>query len=117
MSQSDEGRAMGWPRVRFTTWQLMIAIAIIGLPLGMIAEEERQRRASEDFNSLANYHESRTVAEVGCSRTRCTFSDHRGRIMTSAEVRASDWHKQLAEKYRQAAAHPRLPVEPDPPPP
>jgi hypothetical protein len=104
-------------RVRFTIWRLMIAIAIIGLPLGLIAEEEevRQRRLSESYRSLAAYHESRTVASIACSRTRCTFTDHRGRIMRSDEVRASDWHRRLAEKYRHAAARPWLPVEPDPP--
>jgi hypothetical protein len=116
MSQSVEGRALGQPRLRLAIWQLMIAIAIIGLPLALIAEEERQRRTSEYFNSLANYHESRTVAQVGCSRTRCTFIDHRGRIMTSAEVRASAWHERLAAKFRQVADHPGLPVETDPPP-
>jgi hypothetical protein len=116
MSQSVEGGAMGRTRVRFAIWQLMIAISIIGLPLARIAEQERQRKASEYFNLLANYHESRTVASVACSPTRrCEFIDHRGRIMTSAEVRASRWHEQLAAKYRQAVAHPGLSVEPDPP--
>ena len=106
---------MQLPRVRVTIWRLMIAIAILALPLALIAEEERQRRASEYFNSLASWHESRTVAEVCCSRTRCTFTDLRGRVMASDEVRSSHWHQRLAGKYRQGARYPRLPVEPDPP--
>ena len=106
------------PGVRFTIRQLMIAIAIVGLWLVPIVEEERYRRASDFFKSVATYHESRTVAATACSRTmRCGFRDPRGEIMTSAEVRAIAWHKQLAEKYSHAAAHPWLPVESDLPPP
>jgi hypothetical protein len=99
--------------VRFTIRQLTIAIAIVALPLGPIVVEERRRRASELYSSLADNHDSKTAATFACSRMRCTITDQTGRVLTSDEVNASGWHKQLALKYREAAAHPSLPVEPD----
>jgi hypothetical protein len=106
---------MHLPGVRFTIRQQMITIAIVGLPLGLFIVEERQRRTSEFLMSLATYHKSKTVAAIGCSRTRCTFTDQSGKVLTSAEVNASGWHEQLAQKYRYAAVRPWMPVEPDPP--
>ena len=106
---------MRLPPARFTI-RLLIALAILGTVLYPIIAEERQRRAEKELLSLADYHASRVWSAVACSRTsRCTFIDRNGRVMTSAEVRASAWHQKLAAKYREAALRPWLPVEPDPP--
>ncbi len=108
---------MRLPPARFTI-RLLIAMAILGIGLYPIIAEERQRRAEKELLSLADYHASMVVSAVACSRTsRCTFIDRSGRVMTSAEVRASAWHQKLAAKYGEAALRPWLPIEPDPPPP
>ncbi len=103
-------------RVVLRIGRLMIAIAIVALALGPIASEQRQRRASEFFASIARYHESCTVAAYACSRTtRCIITNRSGCVMTNAEVNASERHRRLAEKYWNLAANPQVRWEPDPP--
>jgi hypothetical protein len=118
---------------RMTTRRWMVAVAIVGLFCLM----EHRRRA---FASLAAYHESRVVARM-CVRYRkylgrairrpdltpgmlirsldgkqdYVYFDLAGKVMTTDEVKGAIRHEALAPKYRYAARHPWLPVEPDPP--
>ena len=100
---------------RMTTRRWMIAVAVVGL-LCLLGH---RRRA---FESRATYHESRQIHIIegsgwlpGEQPEGCVYFDGHGRRMTREEVRLSDWHKSLADKYRRAALYPWLPVEPDPP--
>jgi hypothetical protein len=72
---------------------------------------EHRRRS---FESLAAYHQSKCVYGYACSPTSWAGVNRNGKIMTPDEVKVTDWHRALAKKYRQAAAHPWLPIEPEP---
>jgi hypothetical protein len=94
------------------TRRTVIAGAIVAMTFTLI--EERRRR----FESVAAEHQSKRWRGIGESFAGPpTYYDGNGKIMTPAEVKASDWHAKLEQKYRSAAAEPWLPVEPDPPPP
>jgi hypothetical protein len=69
---------MRFARVRLTI-RLLIASTILGLWLYPIIAEERERRAEEVLRSLANYHASKMVGWIACSRyTRCMYVDRSG---------------------------------------
>jgi hypothetical protein len=58
------------------------------------------------------------LAAPGCLISKTSnhvYFDANDREMTPDGVKSSAWHAALAEKYRQAALYPWLPVEPDPP--
>lgn len=129
------------PRPRFTLSRMMIAAAVVCVPLATIgrsqylAAEGRRHRA--EASSLASRIESLAFDEF-ISRPRPGYQ-----IPTCAEPRAREragpeeerdvelaygrgsvmhrlyrrwrYHDSLAEKYKEAAHHPWLPVSPDPP--
>jgi hypothetical protein len=83
---------------RMTTRRWMIAVATVGLAMGLLAAF---RQRAEGFARLSEAH-LRAAADLHPPRKH-------GRIPRA------DWHALLGEKYRQAARYPWLPVEPDPP--
>ena len=100
---------------RMTTRWWMIAVVVVGWACML----EHRRRS---FTALAAYHQSKlAVMEVDIETSkgirRHWYLDQTGYAMTADELKAAEWHKPLAEKYRHAARYPWLPVEPDPPPP
>jgi hypothetical protein len=106
---------MRLPRFRIRT--LMIAVAVVAIPLGaMVAVAERRQR----FMRMATAHWRATVAvqilENGTANGVVEhYLDARG-VPLGAQQQARDkWHETMAEKYRQAARRPWLPVPPDPP--
>lgn len=134
---------MRTPRVRFTVWGMMVAVAIACVPLATIgrshhlAAEGRRHRA--EASSLASRIESLAFDE-GISRPRagsrvltCGPPRHPPRERGSPEeerdvelafgpgsvthrlYRRWRYHDSLAEKYKEAARSPWLPVAPDPP--
>jgi hypothetical protein len=64
---------------------------------------------------LAAYHRSKAVYCFVSSDGGCIAYARDGRAMTSAEVKASPRHRDLARTYGMAAAWPWLPVDPDSP--
>jgi hypothetical protein len=80
------------PRPRFTMRWLMVAVAIVALGLGILAELHRR---SARFAQIAWHHE--IEADI-CSST--TKAQH---------------HLDLTRRYQHAARYPWLPVAPDPP--
>jgi hypothetical protein len=84
---------MQLPRPRFTVRRMMVAVAILGLSLGFLAE----RRAR--FLRVAAQHKSQT--------------DWPWAFHLPPGVVSYDIEMQL--KYERAARYPWLPVEPDPP--
>jgi hypothetical protein len=96
---------------RMTTRRLMIAVAAIGLTLGGAVEvyrlAYRLRLRYDDFLDRAQWH----------SGIVFTWNAGWRNTPSGATSRRIAYHAAMAEKYRQAARRPWLPVEPDPPPP
>jgi hypothetical protein len=82
-----------------TTRRWMVAVAVVGIALGMIERHER-------FRWIAVHH-------------RGEVPQHLPRIkpsgMEDKRWRLFEWHESMARKYEHAARYPWLPVEPDPP--
>jgi hypothetical protein len=83
-------------RLRFTVRGMMIAVAIVGLAVGCLAE----RRAR--FTRIYNRH-SRYLLGKGSG------------WYTARSYRIIDWNVDMYEKYERAVRYPWLPVAPDPP--
>jgi hypothetical protein len=90
-----------------TTRQLMIAVAVVAVPLGWVLERRSR------FTNLAALHESRQMDGL-----ETYVKPRRGtgvRESKSGGFAMYRWHGDLKRKYRDAARCPWLPVEPDPP--
>ena len=81
------------PRPRITVRRLMIAVAIAGAVLGLVARRERSRRISDHHLAQAL-----RIARSG----------------TSNLVRL-EWHSAMFVRYSDAARHPWMPLGADPP--
>jgi hypothetical protein len=93
---------MRLPRLRFTVRRMMVAVVILAVPLGAIAE---LRRRHEHYRWLASYHAGKAgITNMNPSSPRPTFG-------TLREI----WRYDLSRKYMEAAARPWLAVAPDPP--
>lgn len=86
--------------------QRMIAVAIIGVTLGL---DCRRRRLDE----LAEHHEGLMLAYRDWAKTTIVPAATPEKV--ERNLVKGNWHEKLGEKYRQAAGRPWLPVEPDPP--
>jgi hypothetical protein len=95
---------------RMTTRRWNVAVVVVAL----LCLLEHRRRS---FASRAVYHNSKTWDSMVTFRgvANRVYFDANDREMTRYEVKKSAWHSALAEKYRYAALHRWLPVEPDPP--
>jgi hypothetical protein len=102
---------MQLPRIRISVRASVVAIALVAVLFGLLA-----RRAMA--LALADFHESRTVVTGwACSKTSCQriCETREGKPATAKDIRNSNWHSKLADKYRLAAGRPWLPIEADPP--
>ena len=102
---------MRLPRIQFTVRALVVAIALTGTAFGLFA-----RRSGA--LAVADLHESKTLLTGwACSKTHCRkfYTDRNGKPATPEQIRSSEWHTKLAEKYRMAANCPWLPIQRDPP--
>jgi hypothetical protein len=97
------------------TRRRMIAVALVALVLSAVLERRSR------FLRLAEYHRSQVdgvlyVFVIPKPDRVCVdyWIDAQGRQISSQQVQ---WHDRLSFKYRDPAARPWLPVEPDPPPP
>src|SRR5262245_15623754 len=100
------------PRPRFTVPCLMLAVAVAGVILGMLAE----RRAR--FRGLADSHTyyagiRRAASRKHTKMTRDNFAAESAR--TKKALAWSKWHEIQSAKYDRAARYPWLPIAPDPP--
>jgi hypothetical protein len=98
---------------RLTIRRLMVAVAVVGVALGL--DGMRRRRAE---------YWSRTAYHVKLYRQRLSLLSggvrgmHGGRevaLPDPIELALVRYHFKLAEKYAQAAQYPWWPVAPDPP--
>lgn len=91
----------------------MIAVAAVALLLGLVAETARRR---SEYLRLAARHQElslRNGSIFGGGVMICSNPITRKSEMTSPPK--IEHHERLAEKYRQAARFPWLPLEPVPP--
>ena len=102
------------PRLRSTVRRMMLAVAITGAVLGLLAERRsRFLRLAEHYRARAGtWVLDRPILESTPRYSPFSFIDPDGR---DVPIPRSRWHRQLAATYRAAAARPWLPVEPDPP--
>ena len=92
--------------------RLMVAVAVVAVVIGLGAEGERRRGR---YARLARQHSvvrdelHKFLAIVPPSSSLEFFGDRR------AVAELVGYHGRLKAKYEEAARHPWLPVEPDPP--
>jgi hypothetical protein len=86
--------------IRMTTRWWMVAVAIVGIVLGLTIERRNR------FRRIAVHH-------------RAEFNDLAGRMrvfgVKDSDCLPMEWHESLARKYENAARYPWLPVGPDSP--
>lgn len=92
---------MRLPRVQFTLRRLIVAVALVGTILGVLAGRRSQ------FRGLAAYHSAKGRAMINGGLPRDDSA--------AWKLERDLWHGVLAEKYKRAARYPWLPVAPDPP--
>ena len=89
---------MPFPRVRLTVRRMMVAVAIVGVGLGLLL----QRRAVNLRLEAARHAGDGSLVSLE-------------EVYNPTTDAGMDHHQAMAEKYRQAALHPWLPVASDPP--
>jgi hypothetical protein len=109
-------------RPRTTIWRWTVAVAVLGL---MIGGRVRLKQRRDYFLLLAQSHQmevasSRARGEALKSRLGSTSRTSNEEIMRlhrdyDRMRDRADHHAALAHKYEQAAGHPWLHIEPDPP--
>jgi hypothetical protein len=112
---------MRMPRLRFTVRQMMVAVATLAIVLGVWLWGERRRA---HFYDLAEWHRHHVL----CVIVKTPGPDGKWVYETTymprkkgdprvplRQQRISAWHREIGLKYWQAARHPWLPVQPDPP--
>ncbi len=98
---------------RMTTRRWMLAVAAVAILLGLVVETARRRR---EYLHRAAHHQELSLRNGSIFGEGVMIRYNpttRKSDMTS--LRKIEHHERLAEKYRQAARFPWLPVEPDPP--
>lgn len=91
------------PRPRFTVRWLMIAVAIVGVVLGVTIERRGR------FRKIAAHHRGECGNLINRS-PYVAFSNY-----SEATNRRIDWHHSMWLRYEDAARSPWLPVAPDSP--
>jgi hypothetical protein len=86
---------------RFTVRRLMVAVAFVGMALGVIDLWKRRERFGR---RAALLREAELFHRIQSTRWDAV-----------QEIEAADWLGRLADKYERAARYPWLPVAPDPP--
>ena len=109
------------PRFRIRT--LMIAVAVVGIPLGWLTSRRSsfQRRSIEHFAALNEADRRKWMRyealDADGPYTRMGYfepaSDSDPQVVRFD--RLFFYHAELANKYQDAARYPWLPVAPDPP--
>jgi hypothetical protein len=92
---------MKLPRVRFTMWRMMVAVAILAL---LVSYAERWRR----YNRLAAYH-------LGKSNWKRPVVGPDGRpFFVGAPTKEKLRHREKADEYARAASRPWIWISPEP---
>ena len=98
---------MRLPRVRLTVRRMMFVVAVVALASWWcLARPERFRRIAEHHEAEADKNTTVSYERLG-----------RNVAMFQRATPRGEWHRMMAQKYRQAASRPWMPAGPDPPPP
>ena len=108
---------MRMPRFRFTVRGMMVAVAVVAVPLASMAVIERRRAA---FERAASYHDGQIIGKILPNHPPPSYRFSTVRFdtlqpLSDREIRRNHWHGDLYIKYVLAARRPWLPVAPDPP--
>jgi hypothetical protein len=110
---------MKLPRPRLTMRLMMVAVAVVGMILGLAHWFESRAAwlcARRDFH-LARW--SLTIVQPRGEDGRVTgplqVTEYGGRPVDGLRARRELWNYQMFQKYEHSARYPWLPVEPDPP--
>jgi hypothetical protein len=104
---------------RFTVRRMMVAVAIAGVLLAILAwVRDLHRRRTFYEAQAARYAEQEEIHLYAARVARADFDrtrnkNYRGQVVTSLIY--AGFYRLLVEKYRHAARHPWESVEPDPP--
>jgi hypothetical protein len=133
--------AVAFLRVRFTVRGMMIAVAAVALVLGgiqswqlhLVARDFRDQAAIYSWKAIQCEREERRERSnaEGWQKGEDEFQRKTGALLPSPsyhhvltslwqadrDARAAVYYDRMKAKYERAAAHPWLPVEPDPLPP
>jgi hypothetical protein len=90
------------PRVRFTVRWLLLAVAILCLPLGWTREALDKRR--ERYTGIADNY-ARQMAEIDRNAAR-----NPGWLTGEGYRRTREWHEQRRQKWERAACYPSCPT-------
>ncbi len=91
---------------RMTTRRWMIAVAVVGIVLGVTIERRNR------FRKIAAHHQGQFRKLVSQGHLILSSGSSDDPIM-----RRLEWHESMRLKYERSARYPWLPVDPDPPPP
>ena len=112
--------SLGKRLLHFRLRTLMIAVAVVALPLATWARIEARR---EQFRRASAYHRDQVVGAItvaigppGSYGVAAWSTKFRCRL-SQAQVDLDMWHLGLSKKYEEAAERPWLPVAADPDPP
>jgi hypothetical protein len=119
---------MKFLRMRFTVRRLMVAVAIVSLPLGwwryreMAALSERYRQkygwyyglATLDLGEAEEWDQMAVEKRKSAAQHPAWTLDQMA-VASAGKRRMGNYYRDLASKYARAVARPWLPVAPDPP--
>jgi hypothetical protein len=103
----DEASAMRLPRVRFTIWRMMVAVAVLAVLLASVVWAARMAWLSKSYRGHAF---SLGLIEADTTRSLTLTMGKRGKAKLR---RYQEYFRSLRLKYEHAARYPWLPVEPD----
>jgi len=107
-------------RLKMTVFRLMIAVAVVAIPLGfgsrtMLARREsylrhaayHARREGEEFQTLMSFDRGRREGATNANDRSILKMEQASRLRVP-------YHAELKQLYQDAAAHPWVSVPPDP---
>jgi hypothetical protein len=106
-------RAMRLPRFRFTMRKMMVVVAAVAVVETLWIETARMSRRRLDYQLRSIGHGIAAARYDGRGVVSC-----RGPLEPPSAVRnpsRAAYHAAMSRKWADAAEHPWLPVEPDPP--
>jgi hypothetical protein len=100
-------------RLRMIGWRMMVAVALAGLAAGAALRGAWYLWLSVKYRAVSEKH---AALAKSAPMARGHFPGPGG-VYRDVERSSPEreYHLRLKQKYDQAAAHPWLPVEPDPP--
>jgi hypothetical protein len=101
------------PRVRFSIWQIMVAVAAVAFAMAIKIETTRIRLRSVDYQLRSLDHGLAAMRYDGRPAFPC-----RGPVERPSAVRdptKAAYHAAMSRKWAEAAERAWLPVAPDPP--